>query len=86
MLPTNCCVLPDVQSQLKNGITLDEETKLKTREVTSLALVTQAVEEAGPEMRPSSTRHHHKPRLHEDLAPSLHPPGEALLDLTCQFI
>lgn len=73
-------------SQLKNGIILDEETKLKTWEVTLLALVTQAVGEAGPEMRPSSTWHHNKPRLHEDLLPSLHSPGEAPLDLPCQFI
>lgn len=73
-------------SQLKNGITLDEETKLKTREVTSLALVTQAVEEAGPEMRPSFIWHHRKACLHEDLAPSLHAPGEATPDLACQFI
>lgn len=37
-------------------------------------------------VRPSSTWHHHKPCLHEDLAPSLHTPGEATLDLACQFI
>lgn len=44
-----------LQSTEQNGITpsfFNEETKLETREVTSLAVVTQTVEEEGPEAIP----------------------------------